>query len=164
MSLIKSLKTSFFNQYSSKNELLGQALISEFLPIYYNNAKTTNKNVYIIEKVIKGSVVQAFNLDFRYMKKKTIINPEKLITQNNEPIIFKKCGKPKKINFNFEKNGYKINDIYFFTNRDFIGELEFLLKISFVTDNFVFFKSLDKHSDYFIFSFEELERMNPKLQ
>lgn len=137
--------------------------INESLPLFHNMAMNTNKRIYVIDSLNSDKVVSACDID-SYGCYNSLMKCEKkkILSQNSNVIkIRKKKNAPyafdeKTIDLDFEKDGYRVGDIYHFTDLGFISNLESTLKIHLVLDQYVVF---EENNHYTFYSFEELERM-----
>lgn len=159
MITMKKIK-EFLNPQQDEN--IGTCWIEEILPKFHDYARTTNKTVYVIKENIENNVSKVFDLDLdtNYFSKNTSIKGREVIQQNGIPIKFDKKKRICNNNTNFEKNGYIKDRCIHIKGLGFLGDIENTLKTWIVTDEYVFFKSLDDHPSIQIYSYRELERLN----
>lgn len=132
--------------------------IEEIVPLFSDNAGTTNKRIYKIKNTIEPNnfIIGDINKDISYDKNK-MINTKRLLSQDN--ILIKVYDNEfLKGNFNkeFVKNNYAKNDVYEFKELGYLGNISSVEKVRLVTDQYVIF---DTGNSISIRSFDELNKL-----
>lgn len=148
--LFKHLKKKICKNY-------GYIIVKEVLPIFYDYAKTTNKTVFRLEKSIEKN--KAVFISDASSEIKVFSNSD-FVTQNGKPIrVYDFIFKKGEFDINFQKEGYKVGDIYQFLGLGYLGNLDCRGVIKLVTDQYVIF---DGGKSIFLYSYKELELLHKK--
>lgn len=142
------------------DERVGQSWITEVLPEFHDRAKTTNKTIWTIKKMITDDVAEVYRLNIPSSTEHADISTKKMITQYGIPIRFNEKGKLISYDASFEKEGYQEGQIYSFEGLGFLGDIDSIKKVFCVTDQYVFFKKLDSDT-MFEHTYKELEILCP---
>lgn len=140
----------------------GMSWITETLPMYHDRARSTNKTIWTIKKMMTDEVAEACRLGSSRLEHKDIADMV-MLSQNGIPIRFKPNGKLLSHEPFFEKEGYKVGQIYSFERLGFLGDIDSIKQVFCVTDQYVLFKYLDSKGISAV-SFKELEIFSPKLK
>jgi hypothetical protein len=145
---------------------VGQAWVEEKMPLYSDRARSTNKEVLVVESVEFEDIVNVFQLEsiekhgIRRTKRGVRFRSGAVLTQNGVPLHFDKKGRPHGGVPNFEKEGYKVNGVYHFERLGFLGDLEMVAKVWLVSDQYVLFRDWED-SHLSVKSYRELSELMP---
>lgn len=143
---------------SEEDERIGVCWVEEVLPVFHDSACTTNKTVYIVNKLVEPNIYEAFELRNPFNKTVSPFRSQKAVTQEGLPLKFDK--KQNALNsIGLEKNGYREGVCIHIEGLGYLGDLKSTLKTWIVTDNYVFFKEIGKNSSIYVYSYAELNRM-----
>lgn len=132
----------------------GKVIVDEVIPVFHNYARTANKTVYRLQKVL-GENKAKFTEG--YSKSTKIFNPNEFLTQNGVPIkIYDDNFNKGEFDLTFKKDGYEVGKCYEFKGLGYLGDLNKSCKIKLVTDQYVIF---DNGNDTSLYSYEELTRL-----
>lgn len=143
--------------FQKKDKRVGQIIVTEVLPIYHDIAKTANKSLFKVIKGINESKVLCRELNTSYNKEMIYCN-NKVLKQNEIPIIVKKNLSKAIFDKDFTKEGYVSGQVYEFRGLGYSGDLESLGIVYIVTDDYVVFNG-DGKQDFFLYSYPELSRL-----
>lgn len=135
----------------------GYIMVNEELPIFHDYARTTNKTIYKLEKLLEQNKAV---FSTTYSQTTSVYNELDFITQKNIPIrIYDFAFKKGEFDVSFQKKGYRVGDIYRFWGLGYLGNIESRGIVKLVTDQYVVF---DGGSNIFLYTYKELERLNKK--
>ena len=154
---------NLLNFFTQKQPEIGQAWIEEVMPKFQDRASTTNKTIYTVTSLDSYGIAEVIKVPSGYGEKTTEFKQNKVLTQKEIPIKFTKKGALKYFDKHFSKNKYETGQVYVFEALGFLGNLESINQVKVVTDNYVIFDNKN-YGSLSTYSFEELERINPKLK
>lgn len=132
----------------------GKVLVEEVIPVYHDYAKTANKTIYRLKKVLGENKAEFTEGYSKYTK---IYNPNKFITQNGVPIkAYDDDFNKGEFDLTFKKDGYEVGQFYEFKGLGYLGNLNKYCRIKLVTDQYVVFDS-GKHAS--LYNYDELARL-----
>ena len=112
---------NWFKKTPIDQQMRGMSWITETLPMYHDRARSTNKTIWTIKKMMTDEVAEACRLGSSRLEHKDIADMV-MLSQNGNPIRFKPNGKLLSHEPFFEKEGYKVGQIYSFERLGFLGE------------------------------------------
>lgn len=142
------------------DERIGQSYITEVLPTYHDRARTTNKTIWTIKKMITDDVAEVYRLESPSFTEHVDITKKEMITQDGVPIRFNAKGKLISYDPLFSRHGYAKGQLYSFERLGFLGDLDAIKKVLCVTDQYVLFTKLDSDTLYEN-TYQELDLLAP---
>ena len=146
--------------FKNKDERVGMCWVEETLPVYHDSAFTTNKRVYVVKKCVEPNIYEAFELRNLLDTTLSPFLSKKAVTQDGLPLKFDRKEKVLNNNIQFTKDGYSQGVCVYIEGLGYLGNIKDTLKVWVVSDKYVFFKTISKNPTIFVYSFEELKRMN----
>lgn len=151
---MKDFKLKLINVFRGYN--YGNIIIDEVIPTFHDQARTSNKTVFRLKRVIAGN--KALFVDKYNSEQVLFYHKQKLVSQNQTPIrTFDEKFNNGVFNKSFEKEGYVVNQMYEFRGLGYLGNLKDVLVVKLVTDQYVVFENSEGY--IVLYSFEELNRL-----
>lgn len=146
----------------TKDEREGQLFITEILPRFCGRGRVTNKTIWVVNRHLSDDIAEVYDWEIERNKKDTDVSNKRMLTRNGEIYRIKKKENLWKPDAPFEKNGYIEGTEYFFEALGYLGNIDQRKRVVLVLDDYVLFKYARSNS-YSLYSYEELERLQPKL-
>lgn len=143
------------------DDRVGRAWVTEVLPVFHDRGMTTNKDVWVVKKIVEENIAEVFELEYPEISKKKLLMNIRMITQGGEPVKFSRKGKLVGFDKEFSKGNYRVNEVYYFTSLGYLGNYEDTKVVHCVTDEYVFFMEVESNS-LSIRTYQELERLCPE--